>query len=89
MSLVIRSVVVRSVVVRVAVDIGDREPVERVIGAGGDEWRECLYDLRTEDDVLDHWAYNAVVNGIRDVSELDGWADVLRGTVTFRVLDAI
>jgi hypothetical protein len=83
------SLVIRSVVARVAVDIRDREPVERVIGAGGDEWREHLYDLRTEGDVLDHWAYNAVVNGTRDVSELDGWADVPAGTVTFRVLDAI
>jgi hypothetical protein len=69
----------------VSMEISDREPIERVTGPGGDEWRAHLYDLHTEQDVLDHWADNAIRNGVRDVSELDGWADVPRGVVTFSV----
>src|SRR4051812_3202968 len=76
--------VIRCVGVCVVIDIHDREPIERVTGSDGDEWRAVLYDLRTEDDVLDHWAYNAVANGVVDVCELDGWADVPAGTVTLR-----
>jgi hypothetical protein len=77
--------VIRCIGVRVVIDIRDREPIERVTGPGGDEWRAHLYPLRTEDDVLDHWAYNAAMNGVVDVCQLDGWADVPAETVTFRV----
>jgi hypothetical protein len=71
----------------VEITVNDPEPIERVTGPGGDEWRSHLYDLRTEQDVLDHWAANAIRNGVRDVSELDGWADVPAGTVTMTVVD--
>lgn len=72
----------------VHITINDREPIERVTGRDGDEWREQMYPLHTEDDVLEHWASNAVRNGVVDVCQLDGWADVPAETVTFQVWDA-
>lgn len=80
-----QSSTIRCVHSQVFIEIHDREPIERITGPNGDEWRAQMYDLRTEDDVLNHWAYNAVANGIVDVCQLDGWADVPAETVTFRV----
>lgn len=60
---------------------GQPQPDER--GSGG--WRNSYYDLRRREDVLDHWTYNAVVNGVRDASELDGWADLERGVVVMSI----
>lgn len=72
----------------VEITINDREPVERVTGPDGDEWRRQVYgEIRTEQDVLNHWASNAIRNGVEDVSELDGWADVPARTVTMTVSD--
>lgn len=71
--------------VTVRITINDPEPIERVTGPNGPEWRSQLYDLRTEGDVLEHWANNAIRNGIVDVCQLDGWADVPAETVTFCV----
>lgn len=70
----------------VEINIVDREPIERVTGPNGDGWREVLYKtLKTEDDVLKHWAFNAVQNNVSDISQLDGWADLNPGVVTMRV----
>lgn len=49
-----------------------------------DEWgglldprrQEGIYNLETRDEMLQHLAYNAVVNGQSDASRLDGWADI-------------
>lgn len=69
----------------VHIAIKDREPIERVTGANGDEWRAAMYPLYTEADVLEHWAASAVTCGAVDVCQLDGWADVKAGVVTFGV----
>ena len=59
------------------VDVRDPEVLERVTGPGGDEWREQFYrTIKTAEDVVAHFAYNAVANGVTDVSRLEGWADV-------------
>jgi hypothetical protein len=71
----------------VTIKMTDREPIERVVGPDGDNWRSQMYDLHTEADVLEHWAGNALRNGIVDVCQLDGWADVPAETVTFTVWD--
>jgi hypothetical protein len=70
----------------VEITINDREPIERCLGDAGREWREHSGSSPniTEDDVLQHWAYNAAANDTTDVSELDGWADVPKGVVTMR-----
>jgi hypothetical protein len=52
---------------------------------GGSGWRNMLYDLRDESDVIEHWVSNAVRNGVEDASRLDGWADLPVGTVTMLV----
>jgi len=39
----------------------------------------------TEDEILEHLAYNAVFNSVYDASRLDGWADLERGKITMRV----
>ena len=70
--------------------IGDYKPLlDRVTGPDGDKWRQQAYNLHTEDDVLDHWASNAIANGVVDVCQLDGWADVPAETVTFQVWDVV
>lgn len=58
------------------------DAITRVTGPGGDEWRSMFYRLHTEQDVLWHWAYNAVANNVQDASRLDGWADLEPGDVT-------
>lgn len=43
------------------------------------------YRMKTENAGLEHLAFNATVNGVRDANDLDGWADVLRGMVRVNV----
>jgi hypothetical protein len=70
----------------VCIEIADGiDPFERVTGPEGDDFRHNLYDLHTREDVVNHWAYNAVANGVHDASYLDGWADYERGLITFYV----
>lgn len=57
------------------------EPVPYGMGLRG--WRDILYNLETEEDVLDMWAWNAVSNNVTDVSSLDGWADIPSGSIDF------
>lgn len=42
----------------------------------------------TEDEGLEHLAYNALANGVEDASRLDGWGDLERGMVTMLVTRA-
>lgn len=41
---------------------------------------EGIYDLDSPEDMLDHLAYNAVSNGKRCASGLDGWGDIYVAT---------
>lgn len=43
-------------------------------------------DVRTEEDIYQHLAYNAIFNDVEDASRLDGWGDLERGQVTMRVI---
>ena len=74
--------------VEVKVTIQDGcDPFHRVTDpVEGAEFRLTLYDLFTEKDVLDHFTYNAVANGVNDASELDGWADLTPGQVTMDIM---
>lgn len=71
--------------VGVSVTVKNEDAIERVTGPNGDEWRSQFYPLYTRDDVLGHFAYNAVANAVRDAKRLDGWADLADGDVTMRV----
>ncbi len=55
--------------------VNDREPLDRVVGPGGDEWRSQFYDLHTDEDVIEHFVFNAVTNAVHDITRLEGWAD--------------
>lgn len=41
----------------------------------------------TADQTLEHLAHNALRNGVTDLSDLDGWADLLPGMATMAVTD--
>jgi hypothetical protein len=53
-----------------------------------EEFQRHLYGdaVRDKQTVLDHWAYNATLNGVDDASRLDGWGDLERGMVTFTAI---
>lgn len=60
---------------------------DEVIAAVDDDWRKHFYKLETDEEVVEHVAFNLLVNGAR-LSQLDGWADkdddmatLLRSTV--------
>jgi hypothetical protein len=71
----------------VVVTVNDPDVIERVTGPNGDNWREQLYDLHSEEDVLAHLAYNCVANGCENARMLDGWADLPADAVTMEVVD--
>lgn len=73
----------------VEIDINDPDVIERVTGPKGDEWRAQLYNLHTEEDVLQHLAYNCAVNGQQNAASLDGWADLPVDAVQMQVAEAI
>jgi len=47
-------------------------------------WRESFYELLYEDEVLSHLLWNVTANHVTDISQLDGWADIPKGTITFK-----
>lgn len=59
----------------------------------GSPWNPARMDdiyesIRTPNDMLEHWAYNAVANGITNARRLDGWArDDGDGPVRMRVME--
>lgn len=62
--------------------------IERVTGPGGDEWRSQFYrTIETAEDVVEHFAFNAITNGVRDITRLDGWADCDPADVLIEVED--
>jgi hypothetical protein len=67
--------------------IADPRVFDRVTGPEGDEFRAQLYDLRAQDDVLEHLAYNCVANDQRDATLLDGWADLPKKAVQMHRLE--
>ena len=52
-----------------------------------DGFRETHYDFRTEEEVLEHFAFNRAANRCYDASQLDGWADLPLGAVTMSIVD--
>lgn len=71
--------------VAVTITVRNADALDRVTGPNGDEWRAQFYRLHTVEDVLEHWTYNALVNGVFDVRRLEGWADLAAGAVAFDV----
>lgn len=70
----------------VLVDIHDPDVIERITGPGGDEWRSRFYNsIRTAEDVVEHFAFNALANGVTEVNRLDGWGDVAHDAVDIHI----
>jgi hypothetical protein len=76
-----------TVEVTVEIEVNDRDAIDRVTGPAGSEWRAHAYALYTERDVLEHWAYNAVANGVQLACQLNGWADMNDDAVRMHVKD--
>lgn len=49
-----------------------------------DVYNQC-HGPMNRDEVLEHWSYNAAVNGVYDAIQLDGWADLMPGIVKFQI----
>ena len=71
--------------VYVSVTVNDPEVIDRVCGVGADEWRAQFYDMWSPEEVVEHFAFNAITNGVHDISRLDGWADCDPAAVTIEV----
>lgn len=63
------------------ISISKDAPTDVVRRYLNEEWASAHYSFDGDDGVYEHWVYNAIVNGITDIAELDGWADVPPGTV--------
>lgn len=65
----------------------ERDPGDLFTRAATAEFQDSLYGpaVSTRETVIRHWVYNAVFNGVDDASRLDGWGDLERGVVRFRV----
>ena len=76
----------------VTITVHNHEVIERVTGPGGDEWRSQFYPtIETAENVIEHFAYNAIANHVHDISRLDGWCDCNTDDVLIEVdgLDVI
>lgn len=65
-----------SYTVDVEVIVNDPDVFNRITGPKGDEWRAEMYNFHTERDVVEHLAFNALLNGACHVHDLEGWADL-------------
>lgn len=77
-----------TVACEVIVEFDVRDEGDAISRCGEKEWRDNFYNFSPENlsrDVLEHWATNAIANGIEDVSRLEGWADLDPGQITMRI----
>lgn len=63
----------------------DEDGNPQAVGSDLGGWQDIMYPLPDADDVLRHWAFNRVANGVSDPSLLDGWADLPAREVTVRI----
>lgn len=74
-----------SYTIDVEVIVNDADVFDRITGPSGDEWRAEFYGMRTERDVVDHFAFNAIANRVCQANELDGWADLGENAATMTI----
>jgi len=53
-----------------------------------DDWRRVFYDIRTPEQLAEHFAHNRVVNGIQSLSALDGFADRSDSDLAVEILES-
>ena len=73
--------------VYVSVTVRNLDVIDRVTGSGGDEWRSQFYDMNSAEEVVEHFAFNAITNGVHDISRLEGWGDCDPADVLIEVED--
>ena len=66
----------------------DVAPADLITRGMDPEFASAYYGEMDEKAVLDHWAYNAVMNGVSSPHRLDGWADIPKDAVDLWVTDA-
>lgn len=76
-----------SMIAEVEIIASDDAPADVISRGTTAEFRESLYDFKSEDEVIEHLAYNCIVNGVEDAIRLDGWADLKPGVLTMQVVD--
>ena len=72
--------------VAVRVEVNDPDVIARVV-ENHDRWQETYYRMDTEDDVIEHLAFNCINNGTTRANALDGWADMSDTAATMDVVD--
>ena len=84
--------------VLIEVDINDPTVITRCVENWNDEgqpvpygqglrgWRDVLYNLTDEDEVLEMLAYNLAIRD-RYLTQLDGWADMTNEAADARIVD--
>lgn len=50
-----------------------------------EDWQSHYWKVEDRSEVLKHLAFNAVCNGVEDISRLDGWADLPSTAATINV----
>ena len=78
-------IITHEISVQVHILVTDDAPDDLFSRGQDTEWASALYGPMTEQEIVDHWSFNAVTNGILHIDHLDGWADVPAGSVDIEV----
>lgn len=70
-----------------SVTVRNPDVIDRVTGLEGNEWRARFYDFHTAAEVVEHFAFNAITNGVHDITRLEGWGDCAQGDVLIEIED--
>ena len=80
-----KTVFSRTCEVEVEIRVSSTAPEDTIRRGLTEEWQRSFSTFDTEDQVLEHLAYNCISNGVEDASRLDGWADLDSGMLTMSV----
>lgn len=69
------------------IEFGESAPDDVVDRVFNEEWASQFFHMENAEDVYRHWVYNAIENDIRDISGLEGWADVSPTAVVISLED--
>lgn len=70
--------------VTVEIESSDEDHIERVLA---EDW-QAVFTVMDRDGALEMLARSAIVGGLGDASDIDGWGDLDRGELTMTVVDA-
>lgn len=73
------------ITIKVLILIDESAPGDVISRCQTEAWRSHFYTLEGTEEIVEHWTFNAVINGVRDVRELEGWGDLEPGMVRLEV----